>query len=136
VENVRLGSWVSGENAYSSPERGVYAASTSQDAASSAILTQDLREVKRAEARAPLTTGRPAVLLDIQRQPGANIIQTADRVKALLPRLRAALPSSVKLSIFGDRTETIRASVADVQFTLVLTVALVVMVIFVFLRKF
>src|SRR2546425_2819477 len=80
--------------------------------------------------------GKPAVLLDIQRQPGANIIQTTDRVKALLPRLRASLPSSVKLSIFGDRTETIRASVADVQFTLLLTVALVVMVIFVFLRKF
>src|SRR2546426_4878381 len=80
--------------------------------------------------------GNPAVLLDIQRQPGANIIQTADLVKALLPKLRAALPSSVKLSIFGDRTETIRASVADVQFTLLLTVALVVTVIFVFLRKF
>src|SRR6266566_2773305 len=80
--------------------------------------------------------GKPAVLLDIQRQPGANIIQTADLVKALLPKLRATLPSSVKLSIFGDRTETIRASVADVQFTLLLTVALVVMVIFVFLRKF
>jgi hydrophobe/amphiphile efflux-1 (HAE1) family protein len=80
--------------------------------------------------------GRPAVLLDIQRQPGANIIQTADSVKALLPRLQASLPSSVKLSIFGDRTETIRASVSDVQFTLLLTMALVVMVIFVFLRKF
>src|SRR5881396_707395 len=80
--------------------------------------------------------GNPAVLLDIQRQPGANIIQTADLVKTLLPKLRAALPSSVKLSSFGDRTETIRASVADVQFTLLLTVALVVMVIFVFLRKF
>jgi len=80
--------------------------------------------------------GQPAVLLDIQRQPGANIIQTVDRVKALLPRLRATLPTSVKLSIFGDRTETIRASVADVQFTLLLTVALVVMVIFVFLRRF
>jgi hydrophobe/amphiphile efflux-1 (HAE1) family protein len=80
--------------------------------------------------------GQPAVLLDIQRQPGANIIQTVDRVKALLPRLRATLPSSVKLSIFGDRTETIRASITDVQFTLLLTIALVVMVIFVFLRKF
>jgi hydrophobe/amphiphile efflux-1 (HAE1) family protein len=78
----------------------------------------------------------PAVLLDIQRQPGANIIQTADSVKALLPRLRMALPSSVHLSIFGDRTETIRASVADVQFTLLLTVGLVVLVIFVFLCKF
>jgi len=80
--------------------------------------------------------GQPAVLLDIQRQPGANIIQTADRVKALLPRLRLALPSSVKLSIFGDRTATIRASVSDVQFTLLLTTALVVLVIFLFLRKF
>ena len=80
--------------------------------------------------------GKPAVILDIQRQPGANIIQTADRVKALLPRLRASIPPSVKVSILTDRTETIRASVADVQFTLVLTVVLVVMVIFVFLRKF
>ncbi len=80
--------------------------------------------------------GHPAVLLDIQRQPGANIIQTVDRVKLLLPKLRTALPSSVKLAIFGDRTETIRASITDVQFTLLLTVGLVVMVIFVFLRKF
>jgi hydrophobe/amphiphile efflux-1 (HAE1) family protein len=80
--------------------------------------------------------GQPAVLLDIQRQPGANIIQTVDRVKALLPRLRVSLPPSINLSIFGDRTQTIRSSIADVQFTLLLTVALVVMVIFVFLRKF
>ena len=77
----------------------------------------------------------PAVILDIQRQPGANIIQTAERVKALLPKLRASIPSSVKVSILTDRTETIRASVHDVQFTLLLTVGLVVMVIFVFLRK-
>ncbi|MDB6067450.1 MAG: Acriflavin resistance protein, partial [Pedosphaera sp.] len=79
---------------------------------------------------------QPAVLLDIQRQPGANIIQTADRVKALLPKLRSTIPPSVDVSILTDRTETIRASIADVQFTLLLTVALVVMVIFVFLRKF
>ncbi len=78
---------------------------------------------------------KPAVILDIQRQPGANIIETADRVKALLPRLRASLPPSIKVSILTDRTETIRASVRDVQFTLLLTVVLVVMVIFVFLRK-
>src|SRR5205085_1670526 len=78
---------------------------------------------------------KPAVILDIQRQPGANIIQTADRVKALLPRLRASLPPSVQVSILTDRTETIRASVRDVQFTLLLTVALVVMVMFLFLRK-
>ncbi len=79
---------------------------------------------------------KPAVILDIQRQPGANIIETADRVKALLPRLRASIPPSVKIAILTDRTETIRASVRDVQFTLLLTVSLVVMVIFVFLRKF
>ena len=78
---------------------------------------------------------KPSVIVDIQRQPGANIIQTADRVKALLPRLRASIPPAVKISILTDRTATIRASVHDVQFTLLLTVALVVMVIFVFLRK-
>ncbi len=78
---------------------------------------------------------KPSVILDIQRQPGANIIETANRVKALLPRLRASIPPSVNVSILADRTETIRASVRDVQFTLLLTVALVVMVIFVFLRK-
>ena len=79
---------------------------------------------------------QPSVILDIQRQPGANIIETADRVKALLPRLRASIPPSVKVSILADRTATIRASVRDVQFTLLLTVGLVVMVMFVFLRKF
>jgi multidrug efflux pump len=78
---------------------------------------------------------KPAVILDIQRQPGANIIETADRVKALLPRLRTVVPPAMKIAILTDRTETIRASVRDVQFTLLLTVVLVVMVIFVFLRK-
>jgi len=78
---------------------------------------------------------QPAVLLDIQRQPGANIIQRWDRVKQLLPRLTGTLPPSVHVSILADRTETIRASVRDVQFTLLLTVALVVMVMFLFLRK-
>ena len=80
--------------------------------------------------------GKPAVILDIQRQPGANIIETANRVKALLPKLRAAIPPAVTVAVLTDRTATIRASVADVQFTLLLTVGLVVMVIFVFLRKF
>src|SRR5271154_1002751 len=73
---------------------------------------------------------KPAVILDIQRQPGANIIETADRIKALLPKLRSALPPSVKVNILSDRTETIRASVEDVHFTLILTGVLVVMVIF------
>ncbi len=79
--------------------------------------------------------GKPAVVLDIQRQPGANIIETAERIKKLLPKLRASLPPPVKVDLLADRTETIRASVHDVQFTLILTMALVVMVIFLFLRK-
>src|SRR4051812_11832452 len=79
---------------------------------------------------------KPAVIVDILRQPGANIIDTADRVKALLPKLSTTLPPSVKIEVLSDRTATIRASVHDVQFTLILTIGLVVMVIFVFLRKF
>ena len=77
----------------------------------------------------------PAVILNIQRQPGANIIAVVDRVKNLLPQLQAALPASVKLDILTDRTTTIRASVEDVQFTLMLTIGLVVLVIFLFLRS-
>jgi len=78
---------------------------------------------------------RPAVIVNIQRQPGANIIAVVDRIKALLPQLRASLPSAVDVSILTDRTTTIRASVADVQFELMLTIALVVMVMFIFLRN-
>ena len=78
---------------------------------------------------------KPAVLLDLQRQPGANIIQTVERVKQLLPRLTSTLPPSVHVDVLADRTETIRASVRDVQFTLLLTIALVVLVMFLFLRK-
>jgi multidrug efflux pump len=79
---------------------------------------------------------QPAVILNIQRQPGANIISVVDRVKKLLPQLQAALPASVKVTLLTDRTNTIRASVADVQFTLMLTIGLVVLVIFLFLRSF
>jgi len=77
----------------------------------------------------------PSVILNIQRQPGANIISVVDRVKNILPRLRDGLPSSVDVAILTDRTTTIRASVEDVQFELMLTVVLVVMVIFLFLRS-
>ena len=77
----------------------------------------------------------PAVIVNIQRQPGANIIQVVDRIKALLPQLQTTLPPAVQLSVLTDRTVTIRASVKDVQFSLMLTVALVVMVIFLFLRN-
>ncbi|HLH40614.1 MAG TPA: multidrug efflux RND transporter permease subunit [Bryobacteraceae bacterium] len=76
----------------------------------------------------------PAVIVNIQRQPGANIIEVVDRVKRLLPTLQASLPTSIHVHILTDRTVTIRASVEDVQFELMLTIALVVMVIFLFLR--
>src|SRR5471030_496908 len=77
----------------------------------------------------------PAVILNIQRQPGANIISVVDRIKQLMPQLTTALPSTVKVSVLTDRTTTIRASVSDVQFELMLTVVLVVMVMFLFLRN-
>jgi multidrug efflux pump len=76
----------------------------------------------------------PAVIVNVQRQPGANIINVVDRIQALLPLLNAALPPTVKVTILTDRTITIRASVHDVEFELMLTIVLVVMVIFVFLR--
>ena len=76
-----------------------------------------------------------AIILNVQRQPGANIINVADHVKALLPMLEASLPQGIKVEILADRTETVRASVEDVEFTLCLTIGLVVMVIFVFLRN-
>jgi len=78
----------------------------------------------------------PAVIVNIQRQPGANVIAVVDRIKTLLDQLMKSLPSSVKVQILTDRTTTIRASVHDVEFELMLTVALVVMVIFLFLRNF
>jgi multidrug efflux pump len=77
----------------------------------------------------------PAVIVNIQRQPGANIIAVVDRIKALLPQLQASLPSSISVKILTDRTNTIRASVEDVQFELMLTIGLVVLVIFLFLRN-
>jgi multidrug efflux pump len=77
----------------------------------------------------------PAVIMNIQRQPGANIIQVVDRIKARLPLLKSNLPASMEVIVLTDRTTTIRASVEDVEFELMLTVALVVMVIFLFLRN-
>jgi multidrug efflux pump len=78
--------------------------------------------------------GTPAVIVDIQRQPGANVIQTVQRIRAELPRLQRAMPAGASVSVVSDRTDTIRASVHDVQFTLVLAVALVVLVVLIFLR--
>ncbi len=95
-----------------------------------AAVIDDVENVKQAA----WMNDRPAVVVNIQRQPGANIIGVVDRIEKLLPQLKAALPQSVDVSVLTDRTTTIRASVEDVQFELMLTVALVVMVIFLFLR--
>jgi multidrug efflux pump len=78
----------------------------------------------------------PAVIVNIQRQPGANIIDVVDRIQALLPKLRATIPPAIQIAVLTDRTTTVRASVADVEFELMLCIALVVCVIFVFLRTF
>jgi multidrug efflux pump len=85
--------------------------------------------------QAAWTNETEAVIVNVQRQPGANTIQVADRIKALLPQLKASLPPSVSLSVLSDRTETIRASVSDIQFEMLLTIGLVVMVMFLFLRS-
>jgi len=95
-----------------------------------AEVTDDVENVRQA---AWMNETR-AVLVNIQRQPGSNVIEVADRIKKLLPQLQSTLPSSVQVTVLTDRTTSIRASVRDVQFELMLAVALVVMVIFVFLR--
>jgi hydrophobic/amphiphilic exporter-1 (mainly G- bacteria), HAE1 family len=101
-----------------------------------------VRDIGRAVAgpedakKAAWSSGKRGVFLIVFKQPGANVIETVDRIKAELPRLRAAMPPSIKVEILSDRTQTIRASVEDVQFTLLLTIGLVVAVIFLFLRTF
>jgi multidrug efflux pump subunit AcrB len=86
--------------------------------------------------QAAWSNGKRGVFLVIFKQPGANVIETVDKIKSLLPRLVAAIPPAITIEIVSDRTQTIRAAVEDVQFTLLLTIFLVVMVIFVFLRSF
>jgi HAE1 family hydrophobic/amphiphilic exporter-1 len=86
--------------------------------------------------QAAWANGKRGVFLVVYKQPGANVIETVDKIKATLPRLVAAIPPAIKIDIISDRTQTIRAAVEDVQFTLLLTILLVVMVIFVFLRSF
>jgi len=86
--------------------------------------------------RAAWADGKRGVFLVIFKQPGANVIETVDKIKAELPRLIAAIPPAIKIKIISDRTTTIRAAIGDVQFTLMVTIFLVVMVIFIFLRSF
>ena len=101
-----------------------------------------IRDVGRAisagqnELIAGWENNKRAIILAIQRQPGANVIQTVQRIKNMMPVLQASIPAAVKIDVISDRTQTIRASIDDVEFTLLLTVALVVMVIFIFLRSF
>ena len=97
-----------------------------------ADVIDDVENVKQAA----WMNDRPAILVNIQRQPGANVIDVADRIKALLPQLQSALPSAVQVTVLTDRTTSIRASVRDVQFELMLAVVLVILVIFLFLRTF
>ena len=85
---------------------------------------------------AGMANGKPSVLLIVTRQPGANIIDTVDRVYAELPQLNAAVPPSVKIGVMVDRTTTIRASIKDVEKTLIISIALVILVVFLFLRNF
>jgi len=101
-----------------------------------------VRDIGRAVAgpedakQAAWANGQRGVFLVVFKQPGANVIETVDKIKHELPRLEKGIPPAVKIQILSDRTQTIRAAVDDVQFTLLLTIALVVMVIFVFLRSF
>ncbi|MET0746285.1 MAG: efflux RND transporter permease subunit, partial [Microvirga sp.] len=85
--------------------------------------------------KAAWANGKRGVFLIVFKQPGANVIETVDRVRAELPRLQAAIPPAINIEVISDRTQTIRASVRDVQYTLLITIALVVLVIFLFLRK-
>jgi len=95
-----------------------------------ATVTNSVEDVRQAATM----NSTPAVIVNVQRQPAANIITVVDRIKALLPTLTQTLPAAVKINVLTDRTNTIRASVKDVEFSLMLTIALVVAVIFLFLR--
>ncbi|QDX29244.1 MdtB/MuxB family multidrug efflux RND transporter permease subunit [Dickeya poaceiphila] len=102
------------------------------------VRLQDVATVEQAAENTHLAAWanqNQAIVLNIQRQPGANVIATADHIRTLLPTLRASLPKSVDIALLNDRTTTIRASVDDVQFELILAIALVVMVIYLFLRN-
>ena len=102
---------------------------TLRDIATVTDSVEDLRNVGYVDTK-------PAVVMYINRQPGANIVDTVDRVLAILPQLKASIPASIDLKILADRTTTIRASVRDVQVTMGISISLVIMVVFVFLRSF
>jgi multidrug efflux pump len=104
---------------------------------SNPVMLRDVAEIVDGLENAKVSgwhNGQQAIIIDIRRQPGANVVQTVQNIQHELPRLRRILPVGAKLSVVHDRTDTIRASIRDVQFTLVLAVALVVLVVFIFLR--
>lgn len=104
-----------------------------------ALYLHDVATIEQApqdEYQQAWANGQPAIIINIQRQPGTNVVSIVDTIKAKLPELQAGLPASVKISTLSDRTDTIRASISDVQFELILAIALVVMVSFLFLRTF
>ncbi|PVY55275.1 MULTISPECIES: efflux RND transporter permease subunit [unclassified Simplicispira] len=104
----------------------------------SAVLLRDVAEVTNGvqdTRNYGVANGKPAILLQIYKQPGANILDAVDRVRALLPQLKASIPAAIDVQIVSDRTPTLRASVREVQRALVMAVALVVMVVFLFLRS-
>src|SRR4030095_9426976 len=82
-----------------------------------------------------LANGKPAVLIQVFKQPSANVIDTVDRIYGLLPLLRASIPPTIKLSVIVDRTTTIRASIADIEYTILISIGLVILVVFLFLRN-
>lgn len=106
--------------------------------AGSAVRIRDVGQVTESvenERVGGWVDGKPAVIVNVQRQPGANIVATANRIQESLPQLSAAIPPGVEMRVLADRTQTIRASVKDVEFTLMLTIGLVVLVIYLFLRS-
>jgi multidrug efflux pump len=101
------------------------------------VMLRDVAEIVDGLENAKVSgwhNGESAVIIDIRRQPGANVVQTVKNIRAELPRLRRIMPVGAKLTVVHDRTDTIRASIRDVQFTLTLAVGLVVLVVFIFLR--
>src|SRR5207245_10238784 len=102
------------------------------------VRLQDVADIKDSVEdvrNAGLVNGHPGVLMIVFRQPGANIIDAVDRVDAILPQLQASIPAAITLEKVLDRTTTIRASVRDIQITLVISIVLVVLVVFIFLRN-
>ncbi|HEV3039803.1 MAG TPA: multidrug efflux RND transporter permease subunit [Candidatus Angelobacter sp.] len=109
-----------------------------QDKAGGIVRLQDVADVQDSVEdvrNAGSVNGRPSVLMIISRQPGANIIEAVDRVRAILPQLQSSIPAAIKLDVALDRTITVRASVADIQFSLCISIVLVVLVVFIFLRN-